>query len=76
MGREGQRERGGKGGNTIMGVWLHRCAPAYNGTLCATYNVHNARPYPQINFWRVHNNHTCCVLLWALSLSIFIPSSL
>ena len=40
--RERERDGGGKerergveiGGNTIMGVWLHTCAPAYNGILC------------------------------------------
>lgn len=38
MGREGGRESRGveKRGNTIMGVWLHTCAPAYNAALCMT----------------------------------------
>ena len=43
-GREGGKEREGEWKREEIGVWVHICAPAYNGTLSVTYNVHNTLP--------------------------------
>ena len=77
-GRERERERGGNWRKYHNGsVAAHMCTCIQWYIMCDTMLLHT-----QINlgvsleYTRICCNHTCSVLLWALSLSIFIPSSL
>ena len=73
LGREGMREEGRK--REEIPLWERGYTHVHLHTM-AHYMCSQCLSVPQINLERVHNNHTCSVLLWALSLSVFIALSL